>query len=234
MDYNTMLTRLRELVDNPTPRVPVVMCLDISGSMQGKPIQELNAGLRQYLDELQQDALTRTGAETAVVTFGTQARCAADFATVNQISLEPLGAKGLTYMGEGLTLALDLLEKRKSQYQSSGVEYYQPILLIMSDGCPNGDPRVLREATSRIQKLVAARRLTVLAVGMGENADMERLGQLSGRRAVKLQGLQFREFFAWLSQSISAVAASASEDDTSMDLAALQTLAAQPWPEEAL
>ena len=62
MDYNTMLTRLRELVDNPTPRVPVVMCLDISGSMQGKPIQELNAGLRQYLDELQQDALTRTSA----------------------------------------------------------------------------------------------------------------------------------------------------------------------------
>ena len=38
MDYNTMLAGLRELVDNPTPRVPVGLCLDVSSSMYGQPI----------------------------------------------------------------------------------------------------------------------------------------------------------------------------------------------------
>ena len=30
MNYNTMLAGLRDLVDNPTPRVPVALCLDVS------------------------------------------------------------------------------------------------------------------------------------------------------------------------------------------------------------
>ena len=234
MDYNTMLAGLRELVDNPTPRVPVALCLDVSSSMCGQPIRELNAGLKQFLDELQKDDLTCTSAETAVVTFGNDAQCVADFATADQIQIEPLEADGLTYMGEGLTMALDLLEQRKERYKAAGVDYYQPILVVMSDGCPNGDPRVLREAAQRIRQLVAARRLTVVAVGMGEDADLEQLGRLSGRKAVKLRGLQFREFFAWLSQSVSAVPVSAPGAEPEPDLAALQALAAQPWPEDTL
>ena len=35
MNYNAMLSGLRDLVDNPTPRVPVLLCLDTSGSMMG-------------------------------------------------------------------------------------------------------------------------------------------------------------------------------------------------------
>jgi len=31
--------------DNPEPRCPCLLLLDTSGSMQGRPISELNAGL---------------------------------------------------------------------------------------------------------------------------------------------------------------------------------------------
>ena len=31
-------------------------------------------------------------------------------------------------MGEGVTLALDLLKKRKQEYKDKGVDYYQPWL----------------------------------------------------------------------------------------------------------
>lgn len=43
-------------------------------------------------------------------------------------------AEGMTCMGEGLSLALDLLKKRKAKYKATGVDYYQPILVVMSDG----------------------------------------------------------------------------------------------------
>ena len=41
-----------EFADNPEPRALCVLVLDSSGSMQGAPIAELNAGLRRFRDDL--------------------------------------------------------------------------------------------------------------------------------------------------------------------------------------
>lgn len=43
---------LVDLVDNPTPRVPVCLCLDVSGSMDGAPIDELNSGIELFFDAI--------------------------------------------------------------------------------------------------------------------------------------------------------------------------------------
>ena len=37
-----------DLVDNPTPRVPVSLCLDTSSSMGGSPIEELIRGVNLF------------------------------------------------------------------------------------------------------------------------------------------------------------------------------------------
>ena len=62
---------------------------------------------------------------------------------------------------KGVNLALDTLEKRKSVYSDVGVLYYQPWVVLMTDGQPNGDPAVLDRAVQRVTDLVAARKLTV-------------------------------------------------------------------------
>ena len=54
-----------------------------------------------------------------------------------------LTANGNTPMGEGVRLALDLLDKRKQEYKDKGVDYYQPWLVLMSDGQPNGNVAIL-------------------------------------------------------------------------------------------
>ena len=56
--------------DNPDPRCPCVLVLDRSGSMTGDRIDELNAGLRQFRDELLADDLAARRVELAVVPFG--------------------------------------------------------------------------------------------------------------------------------------------------------------------
>lgn len=234
-NYDTMLSGLRDLVDNPTPRVPVLLCLDTSGSMEGEAIQELNHGVRQYLAEMKSDELTRYSAETAVVTFDSIVSCAADFDTVDRLQVPTLKAGGMTCMGEGLGMGLDLLDDRKKAYRAAGVDYYQPILVVMSDGRPNGDWNVWTSVVQRIQELTAARKLTVIAVGIGRGADMEPLEQVSpGRAPVRLHQLQFREFFAWLSQSVASVSSSMPGEEPELDMDALRDLAAEPWPEDVL
>ncbi len=234
-NYNLMLAGLRDLVSNPTPRIPVALCLDVSGSMCGEPIRELNAGVQQYLTEMRSDDLTRYSVETAVVSFGDTAECAADFNTVDHLQVPELQAGGLTDMGAGLTMALNLLDNRKTQYKTTGVDYYQPILVVMSDGNPNGDRAVLETAVNHIRRLAEARRLTVVAVGIGPGADMDMLARVSPRqKPVRLSGLQFREFFAWLSRSVASVSASTPGDEPELDMEDLRALAAEPWPEEGL
>lgn len=144
---SSMLSGLRDLVDNPTPRVPVHLCLDTSGSMMGDPTHELNLGVQQYMTEMKSDDLTRCSAETAVVPFDDSADCVADFDTADRLQVPEMEAGGMTCMGEGLSLGLDLLEKRKAQYKATGVDYYQPILVVMSDGHPNGGGRKQRSAS---------------------------------------------------------------------------------------
>ena len=233
--YNTMLAGLQDLVDNPTPRVPVILCLDVSGSMSGAPIRELNTGANQFLREMEEDELTRYSAEIAVVTFADRAQCVTDFDTADRLDQVSMTADGCTDLGGGLTMALDLLERRKNQYKATGVEYYQPILVVMSDGAPNGDRRVQDAAVRRLRELAEARKLTVIPVGIGPQADLDMLACLAPKGApLRMDGLRFREFFAWLSQSVAGVSASAPGCEPELDLDALRELESEPWPEESL
>lgn len=217
--YVTSLIQNEDLFDNPTPRVPVALCLDCSGSMMGDPIDELNRGVKTFYDAINADEIARFSAEICVVTFG-PASLEADFATLDARPDVPrLTASGNTPMGEAVKLALDALEKRKDAYQRSGVDYYQPWLVLMTDGAPyGGSATVLQEQICRVNELVKKRKLTVFPIGIGADADMKVLQRFSpGRSPLRLQGLKFSDFFSWLSKSVSRVSQSTPGDKITLD-----------------
>ena len=101
-----------DLVDNPTPRVPVSLCLDTSGSMGGAPIQELVRGVNLFYDAIDEDDDAHDSAEINIVEFNTAAGLVHDFASIERLSrISSLSASGATAMGAGVNLALDSLEK---------------------------------------------------------------------------------------------------------------------------
>ncbi len=87
-------------------------------------------------------------------------------------------------MGEGVNLALDLLEKRKQEYKDKGVDYYQPWLIIMSDGEPNGSTEEFDRAVRRVSDMVKAKELTVFPIGVGEEANFNTLSAFSQKCAL--------------------------------------------------
>ena len=121
-------------------------------------------------------------------------------------------------MGEAMNMALDLLEKRKNEYKVSGVDYYQPWIGLMTDGKPNGDRSEYARAAQRTCEMINDSKLTIFPIGIGEEADMSALAAFSPKRSPqKLQGLNFREFFAWLSKSVSKVSQSTPGDKIPLD-----------------
>ena len=222
------LLRMEDLINNPTARVPVCLCLDVSASMKGEPIRELNEGVRGFYRAIREDETAFHAAEICVVTFGGRgAECLSGF---SGLSIQPnapvLEASGRTPMGEAVHLGLDLLEQRKQEYKSRGVDYYQPWLVLMTDGAPNGDPDELRRAFARCTEMVRERKLTLFPIGIGEGADMETLARFSPDRSpLRLQGLKFLEFFQWLSQSVSQTSQSMPGEPVPLDLEGIKSWA---------
>jgi uncharacterized protein YegL len=194
-----------DLVTNPTARIPVCLCLDVSGSMQGAPIAELARGVELFFEAVRADEMASHAVEIALVTFG-PSRLALDFAPVDKQTVPAFAAVGDTPMGTAVLTALDALERRKTEYRAAGVDYFQPWLVLMTDGQPTDS---IDTAAARTSGLVQARKLTVFPIGIGPSADLGTLARFSpGRAPLQLQGLRFADFFHWLSKSVARVSQS--------------------------
>jgi len=194
-----------DLIDNPSARCPCILVLDTSGSMEGAPIQELNAGLQAFLKDVQDDDIAAYAVDLGVITAGGAVREVLPFTTVSSLQgVAPLAAGGTTPLGEAVSLALRRLEERKAEYKRTGVAYYQPWLVIISDGVPTD---AWQTAAQNACALSQQRKLVVMPVGVA-GADLGVLGKFSSKAAMPLAGLKFREFFRWLSASMSRVSAS--------------------------
>lgn len=201
-----------EFAENPEPRCPCVLLLDISGSMHNEPINALNEGLKTFRDELNRDNLAKKRVEVAIVTFNNDVNVAQDFVTADQFEPPVLEAQGLTHMGSAILQGLDMIEARKVQYRNNGVNYYRPWVFLITDGEPQGEPdSIVEQAAKRIQDDEANKRVAFFAVGV-EGANITRLSQIVVRSPLKLRGLNFQEMFIWLSASMQRVSQSKPDD----------------------
>ena len=195
--------------DNPEPRCASLLILDISGSMGGQPIMELQAGLTLYRDELAADSLARKRVEVCIVTFGGSVDVVQSFATAESFTPPALEAKGDTPMGEAIVTSLKLLEDRKADYRQNGILFYRPWVFLITDGGPtDANSQFWADAKEKIRQGEEQKKFSFFSVGV-EGADMERLAELSpDRTPLKLKGLRFRDLFQWLSNSQQSVSKS--------------------------
>lgn len=252
------LLRKQDLESNPTPRVPICLCLDVSGSMgrivggttrstgkreyhDGKwwdiveggetALQEMVEGINIFYNNLLEDEVARYSAEVCIVTFGgSSAEVVIDFANLDrqegerQRKIADLTAHGETPMGEAVNKALDCLEARKNEYKDAGVDYFQPWLVLMTDGEPNGSAAELERAILRTNELAKMRKLTIFPLGVGQEADMNCLARFSPRRPpLRLKGMNFKDFFEWLSASVSRTSQSMPGDKIKLDLEGIKS-----------
>lgn len=195
---------------NPEPRVPCVLLLDVSRSMEGDKIQELNAGLQTIRAELLKDEQAARRVELAVVTFGGTVRVAQDFVTPAEFKPPVLAADGDTPMAAGVLKAFDLIDRRKARYEASDLDSYEPWVFLVTDGEPTDEDDLLIDARGRVHRAEAqerGRRVAFFAVGV-EGADMKRLAAISKRAPLKLRGLNFAQLFRWISVSLTRVSQS--------------------------
>lgn len=189
--------------DNPEPRCPCVLLLDVSGSMDGAPIRALNEALAQFREELMSDPLAMKRVEVAIVTFG-PTRVAQDFVSPKDFYPPVLEANGDTPMGGAIRTAIELVKERKQTYKANAIAYYRPWIFLITDGSPTDE---WRAAANDVREGEGSKQFAFFAIGV-QGADLTVLSQISTRTPLPLSGLKFRELFSWLSASLRSVSRS--------------------------
>lgn len=199
-------------IDNPGQRCPCLLLLDVSVSMSGRPMEELNAGLALLQDELSADPLASKRVQIGIVTFG-PVETPTSFVDVGQWVAPVLTPKGNTPMGAAIEHGLQMIETQKSIYRSNGIPHYRPWVFLITDGGPTDS---WQNAAALVHQGEAAKKFKFFAVGV-EGANFEILKQISVSEPIALKGLRFRDLFAWLSSSLSAVSQSNLGDEVKLE-----------------
>lgn len=215
-----------DLIFNTSSRVPICLCIDTSGSMEQyddtteSRISRVKKGIIQFYRELRESDLTKYSAEVAIVAFSTKPYVVQDFRTIDLVNPDSveLVPHGKGDLGKGVLKAIELLQARKESYKRNGIDYYQPWLIIMTDGRPTGDENTisdLRQAQQKTIEMESNKKLTVIPVFIGraeENSELSEIDSkadkyLSGfsKKNTPLQlssGAKFSQFFEWLGKSV--------------------------------
>ena len=186
-----------ELANNPNPRLLICFVFDVSGSISGHKIDEINKGLKGLLDTILENQITRYSSDIAILTFGGTVKKILDFGDIENIKISNVSAGGLTPMGEAVLKALDMLEDREKQYGENAVYYWKPWLFIMSDGAATDDIEIAAKKTCN---LIKNNKLDLYSIPILPGTPDE-LNKFCGT-TISLKELKFEKFFEWLSQSI--------------------------------
>jgi len=206
------------LQDNKSQRLPCILVVDGSASMDGAPINELNIGLKVLEDELKKDDIARQRVQVSVIRFGglDQTEVLCEWTDAMAFSAPRVNAYGQTPMGKAVANAMQKIEEQKQRYRDHGIAYNRPWLFLMTDGEPTdlGWEHIADQCRTAEQ----AEKFIVWAIGVGHAADLSKLGRFSSRPPAKLSGLKFKELFLWLSRSASS--ASRAAQNSTVQLAA--------------
>ena len=196
-----MRLRNQDLVSNASTRLPVCICVDASYSMRfDRRMRQANEGIRRFIREITADNYAVDSVELCIVSFGgNAAHVEQEFQLAGKIAYQDIQPGGKTPLGQAVMLALDKIEERQKLYEDHGITTYKPWLILISDGAATDSTREAEDRTISLQK---DRRIKVLCIGIGDEANDLAGFKLDGE-VIHLKDFALENFFSWLSKSMS-------------------------------
>mgnify|MGYP001082133764 CR=1 FL=1 len=191
--------------DNYEPKFAVTFVLDISSSMRGEGIHQLNQGIKAFESFFLEDPVAMARIEVCVVTFGNDISVERKFSAMVTTPFPKFKAGGKTLMKQGLESAIRMVNTRKAWFKTMGLQYYRPYIILITDGSPWPD-KSMDDLPDYILKQIEDKRFIFQAFGAGK-ANFNVLERLSHPDfpPKKIDGYNFLDFFRWLAPNISTM-----------------------------
>ena len=193
-------------------RLPVYLLIDVSGSMQGAPIEAVRRGLEQFKLDVQSDTFAMETVSLGIITFGGRA----EFITKGLIPFDQfvppqIGASGQTPLGQALWLLIESLDKDLRRPVRGGAKGdWRPLVFILTDGEPTDE---WKEAKTKIQQRENAKICKVITIGCGPYINQQNLREIAIGDTFNMDNddASFRKFFEWVSSVVKSDVKSCSQ-----------------------
>lgn len=206
-------------------RLPVYLLLDVSGSMDGEPIQAVNNGVNQLIVDLRNDPRALDTAWLSVITFGDEAQQVVPLTDLEDFQMPELTAEGCTALGPALSLLCECRKREEIRGTTEHSGDWRPLVFVMTDGEQNeGD---FEKGIADFKSMKWGNYALCAAGPEAEVADLQRINK---EKVFKLNNLgpgELAKYFKWVTQSIK-MQSKKIEEGAAQDIDALGGLESLP------
>lgn len=189
-------------------RLPIFFLLDVSESMIGDNLRQLQHGLERLMTRLRTDPHALETVYISAIAFAGKPRTLTPLTELGSFYTPRLPVGSGTSLGAAMIHLMDEIDRgvQKSTPEQKGD--WKPVVYLMTDGKPTDD---MKPALERWKRSYASR-VTLVAIGIGAHVSLNLLQELTPH-VLQLDAKgddDFKRFVDWVSMSISAQSRSVS------------------------
>lgn len=191
-------------------RLPIYFLVDVSESMVGEPIQQVQDGMKQIVQELRTDPYALETAFVSVIAFAGKAISLSPLTELYKFYPPTFPIGGGTSLGAALNFLMDDIDKSVVKTTLEAKGDWKPIIFLFTDGTPTDNPSAAFARWNQKYR----RKANIVAISIGDNVNTKLLGQISDNvlRLNQTDQQSFKAFFKWVTASIKATSVSVSDD----------------------
>lgn len=194
-------------------RLPIYFLIDISESMVGEPIEQVQDGIATIIKELKTDPYALETVWISIIGFAGKSKVITPLQDVITFYPPKIPIGSGTSLSSGLNELMKSIDKEvtKTTFEQKGD--WKPIVFLFTDGIPtdNTDAEIDRWNTNYRKKA------NLVVISIGENTNYNLLGKLSDTvlQFNNTDTNSYKEFFKWVTASIKAT--SETVNNTNLD-----------------
>jgi uncharacterized protein YegL len=198
-------------------RLPIYFLIDISESMVGEPIQQVEEGVAMIVETLKSDPYALETVWISVLVFAGQPKTLVPLQEIVNFYPPRFPIGSGTSLSKGLGHLMYELRRNivKTTYAQKGD--WKPIIFLFTDGVPTDNTT----AAITEWKQNWQRSANMIAISFGDETDTSLLGELT-QHVLHFKNTtpqSYKEFFRWVSDSIKTSSVSVDSNGSGFELA---------------
>lgn len=200
-------------------RLPIFMLLDVSESMAGDNLRQLQQGLERLVTGLRTDPHALETVHLSTIVFAGKARTLTPLTELIHFYPPRLPLGSGTSLGRGMMHLMDELDRSVQSSTPERKGDWRPVVYLMTDGKPTDD---IEPAIKRWRSHYVGR-ATLVAIAIGKSASLDTLQRFTETvlRLDAQSDQDFKRFVDWVTMSVVAQSRSVAEARPGVNLAKL-------------
>lgn len=193
-------------------RLPIYFLVDVSESMVGTPIEQVQEGMRTIIQNLRVDPYALETVFVSIIAFAGKAKVLSPLTELYKFYPPVFPIGGGTALGQGLECLMDDMDRNVQKTTREQKGDWKPLVFLFTDGNPTDDYALaFRRWNDRYRS-----HCNLVAVSIGDNVNVLTFAQITNDILLlkETDPESFSRFFKWVTDSIKTTSMSVSEGET--------------------